>query len=79
MRAGRRSDAQREPHPADADGEPGPHHVARAADDKAVETELLDENTLTVVTGRLRRKLAELGLPDLILTKKGQGYLVQAP
>lgn len=44
------------------------------------ETEsFVDENTLTVNVGRLRRKLAELGLPDLILTKKGQGYLVQAP
>lgn len=38
----------------------------------------VDENTLTVNVGRLRRKLEKLGLPDLIETKKGQGYLVQS-
>lgn len=36
----------------------------------------VDENTLTVNVTRLRRKLAELGLTDLIRTKKGAGYLV---
>ncbi len=44
------------------------------------ETEsFVDENTLTVNVGRLRRKLEELGLPELIETRKGQGYLVAAP
>lgn len=34
----------------------------------------IDDNTLTVNVGRLRRTLAELGLHDLIATKKGIGY-----
>ena len=37
----------------------------------------IDDNTLTVNVGRLRRKLEEAGLPDFIVTKKGQGYLVE--
>lgn len=37
----------------------------------------VDENTLTVNIGRLRRKLAEYGLADFITTKKGLGYLVE--
>ena len=36
----------------------------------------VDENTLTVNVGRLRRKLEAAGLPDLIRTRKGEGYLV---
>ena len=34
----------------------------------------VDENTLTVNVGRLRRKLGAAGLPDLIRTRKGEGY-----
>ena len=33
-----------------------------------------DDNTLSVNIARLRKKLTELGLPDLIATKKGVGY-----
>ena len=36
----------------------------------------VDENTLTVNVGRLRRKLGAAGLPDFITTKFGEGYLV---
>ena len=36
----------------------------------------VDENTLTVNVARLRRKLADIGLVDLIETRKGQGYLL---
>ena len=34
----------------------------------------VDENTLTVNVGRLRRKLEELGAHDFIQTRKGMGY-----
>ncbi|MFM0761217.1 response regulator transcription factor [Streptococcus suis] len=34
----------------------------------------VDDNTLSVNIARLRKKLAELGSPDLIATKKGVGY-----
>lgn len=34
----------------------------------------IDDNTLAVNMTRLRKKLAEIGLPDFILTKKGLGY-----
>ncbi|HFU4202795.1 TPA: response regulator transcription factor [Streptococcus suis] len=34
----------------------------------------VDDNTLSVNIARLRKKLAELGRPDLIVTKKGVGY-----
>ena len=37
----------------------------------------VDENTLSVNVGRLRRKLEAAGLPDLIHTRKGTGYLVE--
>ena len=37
----------------------------------------VDENTLTVNVGRLRRKLEAAGLPELIRTRKGEGYLVE--
>lgn len=37
----------------------------------------IDDNTLTVNVARLRKKLEENGLPGFILTKKGQGYLVE--
>lgn len=36
----------------------------------------IDDNTLTVNINRLRRKLEDAGLADMILTKKGEGYLV---
>ena len=39
----------------------------------------MDENTLTVNIARLRRKLASLGATDLIHTRKGVGYLIEAP
>lgn len=37
----------------------------------------VDENTLTVNIARLRKKLAELGKEHFIMTKKGQGYIIQ--
>ena len=37
----------------------------------------VEENTLTVNVARLRRKLAAAGLPDLIHTKVGQGYILK--
>lgn len=36
----------------------------------------VDENTLTVNMTRLRKKLEEYGITDLIKTKKGMGYLI---
>lgn len=36
----------------------------------------VDENSLTVNVNRLRKKLEEYGIHDLIQTKKGLGYLV---
>ncbi|GHU97029.1 DNA-binding response regulator [Clostridia bacterium] len=38
--------------------------------------EFVDDNTLTVNIGRLRKKLEELGAEGLIQTKRGQGYLL---
>lgn len=38
----------------------------------------VDENTLTVNVARLRKKLEAAGLGNLIRTKKGAGYLVEA-
>ncbi len=40
--------------------------------------DFIDDNTLTVNVTRLRRKLERIGLSGLIVTKKGEGYLVQA-
>ena len=37
----------------------------------------VEENTLTVNVGRLRKKLEECGLEDIILTKQGCGYLIK--
>lgn len=37
----------------------------------------VDENTLTVNIGRLRRKLEDHGLTDFITTKKGLGYIIE--
>lgn len=38
----------------------------------------IDENTLSVNVARLRKKLESAGLPGLIHTKKGEGYMVEA-
>lgn len=38
--------------------------------------EFVDDNTLTVNINRLRKKLADIGAPDYIATKRGQGYTV---
>lgn len=37
----------------------------------------VDDNTLTVNINRLRKKLEEAGLKDVIETKRGQGYIVR--
>ena len=37
----------------------------------------IDDNTLTVNMTRLRNKLDELGLKELITTKRGQGYILE--
>jgi DNA-binding response OmpR family regulator len=37
----------------------------------------VDDNTLTVNITRLRKKFDELGKDDFIITKKGQGYIIQ--
>ena len=37
----------------------------------------VDENTLSVNMNRLRKKLESAGLPDYIVTKKGQGYIIE--
>lgn len=39
----------------------------------------VDENTLNVNMVRLRKKLAGIGLPNLLRTRRGLGYLVEAP
>ncbi len=37
----------------------------------------IDDNTLTVNITRLRKKLSDMGLNDLVKTKKGIGYMVE--
>lgn len=37
----------------------------------------IDDNTLTVNINRLRNKLGELGLRELLETKRGQGYILK--
>ncbi len=37
----------------------------------------VEENTLTVNVGRLRKKLEECGLKDIIITKPGSGYIIK--
>ena len=37
----------------------------------------IDDNTLSVNITRLRSKLEELGLKDIIETKRGQGYMLK--
>jgi DNA-binding response OmpR family regulator len=39
--------------------------------------EFVDENTLTVNMTRLRRKLSDIDVHDLIRTKKGMGYIIE--
>lgn len=39
--------------------------------------QFIDDNTLTVNINRLRKKLESIGLADVIMTKKRQGYLLQ--
>ena len=39
--------------------------------------EFVDDNTLTVNVGRLRKKLDAAGLHDFIATKHGVGYLIE--
>ena len=36
----------------------------------------IDDNTLTVNVARLRKKLEEIGIHDMIKTRKGIGYVV---
>lgn len=38
----------------------------------------IDENTLTVNVARLRKKLAQIGMEEAVVTKKGIGYMVEA-
>jgi DNA-binding winged helix-turn-helix (wHTH) protein len=38
--------------------------------------EFVNDNTLTVNISRLRTKLAEFGYPDVIETRKRQGYIL---
>ncbi len=39
--------------------------------------EFVDDNTLTVNITRIRKKLAEFGCEDMIVTKRGMGYIVE--
>lgn len=36
----------------------------------------IDDNTLTVNMTRIRKKLEELGMQEMIMTKRGQGYML---
>jgi len=38
--------------------------------------EFINDNALTVNVSRLRGKLADIGLPDAIETRKKQGYIL---
>ena len=38
--------------------------------------DFIDDNTLTVNVNRMRKKLSESGLDDLVSTRKGEGYLI---
>lgn len=37
----------------------------------------VDDNTLSVNVARVRKKLSDLGLPDVLATKRGQGYVLE--
>jgi two-component system response regulator protein BraR/BceR len=39
--------------------------------------DFIDDNTLTVNVGRLRRRLESIGIRDFIITKKSLGYLIE--
>ncbi len=39
-------------------------------------SEFIDDNTLTVNVNRLRARLAEIGVEDFLVTRRGQGYMV---
>ena len=39
--------------------------------------EFVDDNTLTVNITRIRKKLKNIGVDDMIKTKKGVGYLIE--
>lgn len=41
------------------------------------DVDFVDDNTLTVIVNRLRRKLENAGLTDCISTIRGQGYQFQ--
>ena len=38
--------------------------------------EFVDDNTLTVNIGRIRKKLEEIGVRDFLKTRRGQGYII---
>lgn len=38
--------------------------------------EFVEDSTLTVNVNRIRRKLADIGLEDYLVTRRGQGYMV---
>ena len=38
--------------------------------------EFIDDNTLTVNINRLRNKLTDIGYSNLVVTKRGQGYII---
>lgn len=38
--------------------------------------EFVDDNTLTVNINRVRRKLKEIGMTDVIRTRRGIGYII---
>lgn len=58
-------------------------NVGRAISRETIMTRLwesdsyIDDNTLTVNVTRLRKKLADIGLSDVVKTKKGLGYMVE--
>ncbi|WP_078435403.1 response regulator transcription factor [Metabacillus halosaccharovorans] len=41
------------------------------------EDQFVDDNTLTVNVNRMRKKIANLGLEEFIVTRKGMGYLIE--
>jgi DNA-binding response OmpR family regulator len=41
------------------------------------EDQFVDDNTLTVNVNRMRKKIANLGLEEFIMTRKGMGYLIE--
>ena len=38
--------------------------------------EFIDDNTLTVNVNRIRKKLEHIGIKDILVTKRGQGYMI---